>query len=192
MSPDAGFPVEVNLRLESAHEMALANVQRADRAALVSSIRLAHASRSAVTSQKKIFWLRKSADAFNQAYADNAACLLGCTHCCHIRLQVSEQEAKLIAKETGHHLAFRRGHVSLEPGYDNPCPFLLDSQCSIYPSRPLACRIHVNMDLDDFLCRLVPGTSIPVPYADKRFIIAEMLSQLPNSSTADIREWFAK
>lgn len=192
MSTDPGFPVAVNQRLQTAHVVADANAKSVDGTAISSSIRLVLASRSASSSRKAIFWLRKSADAFNQAYAAHAACRAGCNHCCHIPVSVSEPEARLIATETGLPLSLRRGHVSLEAGYDNPCPLLVNGQCSAYNSRPLACRIHVNLDQDDMLCHLLPGASVPVPYADKRFIAAEVVAQFKRTAFADIREWFSQ
>jgi Fe-S-cluster containining protein len=193
VATDATFPVEVNRRLEVVHDVAMRNAELAEQAHVVSSIRLALVSAQAPTVSKRLIWLRRSADAFSNAYAPRAACRAGCSHCCHIPMTITKSEAMVIARETGRVLQERDGREpDVEPGYNNPCPFLVDSKCSIYASRPLACRVHLNMDVDDLLCRLIPGALVPVPYADKRPVIAAMVACFGSSESADIRTWFRR
>lgn len=74
----------------------------------------------------------------------------------------------------------------------SPCPFLREGRCSVYETRPLACRTLLNLDDDDLLCRLVPGVEVPVPYAGAGEFKALYLLAQPNAELADIRDFFPK
>lgn len=72
-----------------------------------------------------------------------------------------------------------------------PCTFLAAGRCSIYEHRPISCRLQINVDVDDLLCRLVPGEAITVPYLDTRTEkVASLLILGANARIADIRDWF--
>ena len=98
----------------------------------------------------KIFWLRELAETFGDAVAPHAACTSGCAGCCYQPLALTQQEAQMIAKETG-----ARMHTpaawSTEPVQryiGQPCSFLQDARCTTYRSRPMACRLMFNMNAD--------------------------------------------
>ncbi|WP_395066240.1 YkgJ family cysteine cluster protein [Paraburkholderia silvatlantica] len=110
--------------------------------------------------------LWKAVDEVGAVAAPRAACRKGCSHCCHTSVLLPAQEAALIGKRIGvkpepHKGITQRGDI--EAGYHNPCPFLREGECSIYESRPLACRQQYNMDIDALLCDLSGGPS-KVPY----------------------------
>jgi uncharacterized protein len=146
----------------------------------------------------RVMMLRHVAASWSTALAPFSACRKRCSHCCHIAVTIPETEAKLIAKKTGRPL-----HKPLRPrtladgsdleqpyGYDHPCIFLKDGGCSIYEHRPLACRVLVNMDDTDLLCRLQPGKVVPVPYANSSAIQGRFALVTQNDVFADIRDWF--
>ena len=74
----------------------------------------------------------------------------------------------MIARENGARLqtptAWRTEPVRRYIG--QPFSFLQDAQCTIYRSRPMACRLMFNMDADALLCQMVPGALSHVPYAE--------------------------
>lgn len=76
------------------------------------------------------------------------------------------------------------------------CPFLSnepDGGCTIYATRPLACRNLVNLDKDDLLCKLVDGGKITVPYLGRvESQLGAMLVLGPKLRIADLRDWFGK
>jgi Fe-S-cluster containining protein len=84
----------------------------------------------------------------------------------------------------------RVGEKVVEAGYDNPCVFLDQGRCSIYEHRPLVCRAVVNMDTTPKLCELVPGSNVPVPYADFKALQRFLILLCSNETVADIRDWF--
>jgi hypothetical protein len=105
------------------------------------------------------------------------ACKKGCSHCCHVWVSATAPELLLIAK-----IVRRRGgevidrlraaHLytkdfSFEERFrqPNPCPMLEQDVCSIYDSRPKACRLAVSGDAS--LCgrvyRQLTNEKIPTP-----------------------------
>ncbi|CAB3682118.1 hypothetical protein R8871_02570 [Paraburkholderia graminis C4D1M] len=121
---------------------------------------------SGMTIYAKIEALWEAVDELGAVAKPHAACRKGCSHCCHTSVLMPEQEAALIGRRIGVKPRTvtgltRRGDVAA--GYGNPCPFLKGDACSIYSSRPLACRQQFNMDSDALLCELIGGPS-KVPY----------------------------
>ncbi|MGF6792788.1 YkgJ family cysteine cluster protein [Paraburkholderia sp. 35.1] len=115
----------------------------------------------------KIEALWQAVDEIGALAAPYSACRKGCSHCCHIPVLLPAQEAALIGHRIGVAPAKVTGVTAkdaVRSGYDNPCPFLKDDACSIYESRPLACRQQVNMDSDALLCELVGDEATKVPY----------------------------
>ncbi len=181
--------------------------------------RLMQAAAQAPSTTKKIAWLRREADLTVRASAGNSACGAGCNWCCRMGVAVTEHEVRVIAKETGRSLsepgagrvyefdlsnlegaeAMMRSAAELENTQGArwtgvKCPFLSDEPgagCSIYRSRPLACRNLINLDTDELLCKLVEGGRITVPYLGRvESQLAGMLALGPKLRIADLRDWF--
>ena len=79
----------------------------------------------------------------------NVACDAGCTSCC-LRPEVPVTQLELLGiwwhvmNKMDPNLRFRLNQRLLEHRKNVECPFLIDSRCSIYTVRPLACRfLHV-------------------------------------------------
>lgn len=165
-----------------------------------SEIRLLNQALSAKTLAKKVFWLRKAADKATETIVESSACSSGCSHCCHISVILSRSEALQIARETGRTLNSQAGRFGPDQidvqrerltseMYGKPCTFLVEGRCSIYEFRPQACRLQINMDDDDLLCKLVAHGAPRVPYLDMRhhyFISAQVM----DGAHDDLRNWF--
>lgn len=135
-----------------------------------------------------------------------SACRNGCSHCCHIPVTISEIEAGMIGQRTGLKPARPAKSVRLADFDDldlaeealgelkkrpfAPCPFLKDGACSVYDIRPMVCRLLINLDDDDLLCRLVPEGNIPVPHANAHKLQALFMMAQPSALLADIRDFF--
>lgn len=125
-----------------------------------------------------------------------SACRKGCSHCCHLRVEMSEVEASELGKVLGREPNRKRRYMPTQAerfGYDTPCPSLKDSLCSIYEHRPLACRKNHNLDVDDLFCRL----DLPLGYrhqvlraSDDAAMLVYGSSLTENMRVADIRDWF--
>jgi len=74
------------------------------------------------------------------------ACGPGCHACCSQRIPISTIEAQGVRWYALSHL---RGDTALAVGQallaqrQEPCPFLVDGVCTVYPLRPLACREYI-------------------------------------------------
>ena len=169
--------------------------------------RLIDQAAKANTANRRVYWLRRAADlAINEA-SKHAACKKGCSHCCRISVVLSQAEAQVIAKETGHPLNTKAGRFSADGTTDidvakamvsaeqfgKPCVFLRNEQCSIYEHRPLVCRWQINLDDDDLLCHLIPGEPPKVPYLDMAaHEYSAVMIMGPHQRYDDIRSWFAQ
>lgn len=109
-------------------------------------------------------------------------------------MALSEIEAQVIGEEIGRKPAKVKAHPTQvsrhQPSYGNPCTFLKEGRCSIYASRPMVCRTHLNMDSDDLLCELVEGAPIPVPYANATALLAQYYRLGAGGVFGDIRDFF--
>lgn len=145
----------------------------------------------------KLARIRKSVETLF-AYADgHVVCKAGCAYCCHLKIEVSRLEAEYIGEKTGVVPAVLGEVVPRDPhafSEQTPCPFLKKGVCSIYEYRPLICRIHVNMDVDDYWCRFEnwnnPGGAVPKPTFNSILNAFIELNQKSGSAVADIRDYF--
>lgn len=169
--------------------------------------KLLQAAQRAATTRQRVVWLQRAASAWAEPLQQVSACSSGCSHCCHIPVTITRVEADLLARAAGRKASTPAQLVDLAEQTDpqsalqalddqlrsaapGPCPFLSDGRCSVYDARPLACRVLLNLDDDDLLCRLVDGAPIPVPYADSRQLKGLYLLAQPGAQLADIRDFF--
>lgn len=147
------------------------------------------------------FW--KLADEMMSYNAPDVACKRGCSHCCHVQVLITVDEAEIIGKRIGRkpQPIFGRGRgradvQSFDWGYHNPCTFLVNGECSIYENRPLPCRLQYNLDHDSLMCELTPPESKRVPYLNPHPYLMAFLQMLgvPRvvPKLADIREFFPR
>jgi hypothetical protein len=198
----AVLPPEVRTRIPLAMERARLKTAGATHAHAGPAL-LAAAGR-ARTRQQRVIWLQRWASAWVEPLATQAACTRGCSHCCHIPVAITSTEAVLIGTASAKPVATPAGlscgdldfakvsdwEAQQQRFVGQPCPFLRGNECSIYDRRPFRCRVHVSLDDDDLLCRLVGGQDVPVPYADTRQVLAIFMAAQPGETMADIREFF--
>ena len=83
--------------------------------------------------------------------------------------------------------------AATQEAFGKPCTFLRDDGCGIYSSRPLQCRLLLNMDEDALLCQLVEGGTINVPYLNTQEHHVDSVVILgAHQDYDDIRNWFPK
>jgi len=121
------------------------------------------AVRLAQSAQNEIDRLREQAE--NRGVRFD--CKKGCTICCRLEVHVLPQEAFRIARvlrdrpDQESLVAALAEHVETHRGITdtrqrNFCPLLVDGACSIYESRPMACRKMVSLDVER--CKQMVGT----------------------------------
>jgi hypothetical protein len=194
----ARFPPAVRIRIAQIEDHAARGTERANQAlaphAQAMAQELNAVRRSTAPARIALSELRELAGRFSEVVSPVSACSKACSHCCHIPVMVAESEAQLI----GYALRLKPKRVKRSPileqgryGYDMPCTFLAaDGRCSIYAHRPLNCRLQLNVDIDELLCRLVEGIAVPVPLANTAQFKAVYLALCASDTVADIREWF--
>ena len=170
-------------------------------------MRLLDQAAQASSVAKRVMWLRKAADTLHGSVASLAACRKGCSHCCHISVMLSRAEAKVIANETGARFNEAAGQITLNDTqecqdaleaitrqtYGQACTFLREGSCSIYSSRPLQCRLLLNMDDDDLLCQLIENGDSNVPYLNTtEHHIASVTVLGAHQDYDDLRNWFPR
>jgi uncharacterized protein len=125
-----------------------------------------------------------------------AICRRGCSHCCYQAVSITSQEAKRIAHATGRAMQNRprtESAKAMRKRYSGkPCPFLTDGDCTIYETRPMACRLHFNMGDDPSVCDIInrPGARVTLFNVDPLNFVIAALHHNAGSIIADIREFF--
>jgi Fe-S-cluster containining protein len=151
--------------------------------------------------------LYRIADEMTAIAAPYAVCKKGCSACCHMATMVSEPEAEMMAADlrikmrkpkewpffdarTGLDHAKRDEFAESFHDYNKPCPFLVNNACSIYESRPLACRVHLNLAANAEPCQMdAPRETamLDLRKLDDAYALIGRTFHL-----ADIREYFPK
>lgn len=126
-----------------------------------------------------------------------AACARGCGYCCHVSVPITEYEAQYISDNIhvpAVKLKHNIRHEHKEFSSNTPCPFLVNSECSIYEFRPLTCRMHMNFDVDNYWCRHEnwnkPKAVVPRPTITPLIDAYHLLSGHNKHIVADIRDFF--
>lgn len=192
MEPSAAYPAEINDRLPRAILHATEQCKKVPSEVQHRVLQLLDVAVRAPTSSKRVTWHKRAASALGDAYGAFSACKQGCSHCCHIPVRISSTEARVLGRTIGRPPCPPLLHAAIPENDKSACTFLVQGECSIYEARPAVCRAHLNMDVDDLLCRALPsGTPVPVPFLDTRMVIAASLAiSGPSDIIADLRQWF--
>lgn len=145
------------------------------------------------------------AERLSQLITPYTPCRKGCNHCCYMATAVSKFEADMIGRYLG-----RDPADAGQPGEDyekdvgtmrdkwtgQRCTLLgEDGKCTVYPVRPIACRVHHNFAKDEENCRMVGvgarRMSTPAINLDGfQLTAAYVLGIQGGYAYADIRDWF--
>jgi Fe-S-cluster containining protein len=145
---------------------------------------------------QKLRRMRHLAAEFSDEFTPDSACKNGCSHCCNKGALVPKSEAKLMALCIDTPLVkqvatFRSsGSIETTPHLGTPCTFLVGGRCSIYEHRPLVCRMQINMDSDERLCKLVPNVQVPAPLLNSVNFQMFHADLIAKNNLVDIRNWF--
>lgn len=152
--------------------------------------------------ERKTFYMKLVLDTLDKATEGLVPCKSGCSYCCNMATLVTVEEAQVLAKASGRAMTmpdeskFNRHEKEDIREYNGvPCTFLDGNSCSVYASRPLACRIHYSVDRDNLLCQIIPGTEIRTPTFNAMQFNMLAISLYDDPTTirfADIREFFPK
>ena len=106
----------------------------------------------------------------NQIQISSIACEKGCAHCCYLPVKTLPSIARYIAgrfpNDEQANLKVRlrsylSSYLSNTKQDRQACPFLQQSQCSIYEFRPLACRTFTSPNVKLCEKNLLTETQIP-------------------------------
>lgn len=137
------------------------------------------------------------ADTISNIVTPNSACRNGCSECCYQPVFLSPIEVviisdyKRISRLYNPIINDKQSMLEAQKKYMGvKCPFLLNSKCSIYPVRPLVCRLHFNLSNISELCDTtkVEGDELSVPMLDYDFLMP-LLSEFFKSCRFDIHQF---
>lgn len=138
---------------------------------------------------------------FSDAASPYVACKRGCNHCCHIQVAITGVEAQLLGSKIGVRPA-KLNPPQLRPrdsfGYNTPCTFLENGECSIYEHRPFACRNHSSFEMTDEACRLTNSDGSPrqggklltPEFPGVKEALNVVVNLVGKTEYADIRDYF--
>jgi uncharacterized protein len=140
---------------------------------------------------EKLYELRKVAEDLGKSVTPMSPCARGCSHCCHTAVAISQAEAEVIGGEIGIAPAMpdeRRGDYNqYEKAFRGvPCTFLVGPECSIYESRPMACRLLYSLEANSGPCERMENVTKP----NTRPIEFMLVRASKDTVLADVREFF--
>lgn len=126
-------------------------------------------------------------------------CAQQCSFCCHMAVSIFEYEARRIARYIDRCYVkqvrltrledIQKAHARWIKGYTRvPCTFLKEGKCSIYPMRPLACRLHHTISDDNRCCDLTFEQVTPA--VDLGLLEKTQVMVFRDQAFGDIRDYF--
>ena len=165
------------------------------------AVSLAAGTATISTSHTRAEALVEVAEGLSRAVTPHTPCANGCSHCCHMATNVSGYEARMIGRYVGREpRALGRDGAAgdglaeeLRGRYTGvACTFLVDGRCSVYPVRPIACRLHHSLNDTPDNCRIIPPGSVglTVPLLNFGPVQAAVAAMFMSDDFGDIREFF--
>jgi Fe-S-cluster containining protein len=146
--------------------------------------------------RSKLVKIYRIADELSVAREGFVACGKGCSHCCHMSIQLTSAEAERLGAQIGRPPKKVASTIKADKkAFDGlPCSFLaVDHSCSIYPHRPLACRTHASFEADNTKCHpsmMDDHTVSLVNFSGLEQALFDVSSGSGELLTADIRDFF--
>ena len=90
--------------------------------------------------------LDKRLEKYFELHKEHINCCLGCSSCCEtVDYPISQIELEYLMQGFEHLSNKEKATVQnriKNIAKSETCPFLIDKKCSVYPYRPLVCRVH--------------------------------------------------
>jgi hypothetical protein len=154
----------------------------------------------------RALWIHARMDeAIDRARPFSVSCREGCSGCCHLRVEMTRDEAELLISrlERGEvaldrdrlkvqwEARDRAGEPALRAGASTGCVFLgEDQRCRVYEIRPMACRRLLVRSLPE-LCWDPEAEVQPVEILEVELLMSAVLS-LPGTRVASLPEWIGE
>lgn len=155
-------------------------------------MRLPFSNESSIGKLRKIYAI---SDKVTSIFAENAVCREGCSFCCKNGVAITELEARYIQTSIGVDIDKGSSVTLRQDSEGTPCGFLTNLRgCSIYASRPFACRTVLTFD-DPRYCAEPNMGHVFFMSKDEKLIdvIFHLIVKLNgNGLIRDIRDFFPK
>lgn len=154
--------------------------------------KLCRENSSAKSKLAKIYSLMKDV---SQEVAPYVACNKGCSDCCKMNVSISLIEAERLAEVSKKTLVVVKTPIyhAEEKFTGVPCPFLMNNVCSVYETRPFACRAHYSFDTSAYWChpeRAYEGEMSLLRMGGAQRAYEEIVASSSMRGFADIRDFF--
>lgn len=129
------------------------------------------------------------------AVAPFVACGKGCSACCKMNVSISAIEAERLSAASGRRMVNVAQPIrhSEDRFAGVTCPFLVNDECSVYDTRPYACRAHYSFDTNAHWCQpdraYVEGMSL-LQMGGARQAYNDIVVGSRMGGFADIRDFF--
>jgi len=152
-------------------------------------------AREPASLKSKLGKVYRIVDGGSAVAAPYVACRNSCSACCKMNVVITSLEAERLAAVSGRKLHQVSAPIRHPEGKFSgmACPFLDKDSCSVYDSRPYACRAHFTFDEDSYWCQPERSGAAAMPMV--RFDGARQAYQAIAEATklggfADIRDFF--
>jgi len=147
--------------------------------------------KSKLNALNKLELLYDFMDEISEFVTPFTACKQACNHCCNYDVSVSDLEVSYIEKTQK--VKSLTSETLFKPASGTPCPLLENGKCSIYSSRPFACRRRIAMTNTAKWCEMDKSfedkfSKICFSEIDKSYNY--ILLKAENRKQQDIRAWF--
>ena len=188
--------IELPLTREQAEDQASRNLQQLNRSSVLTDLRaqLLATFQLPIAQKGRMNRALKIAQELADAVVPYSACRSGCSYCCHTSVAVSQIEAQIIGEAIGlapRNVEQRQSREETQHYHRQPCPFLKEAKCSIYPIRPMACRLMFNMADSPYFCNTeIDPEDSHVTQLNLKDVEFTFTGTFLNGGFADIRDYF--